>query len=229
VRHRGALFLVALLLGRAAGAAPSNGDWRFQVLLDGKPIGEHRFTLTTPIGDGTQRTLVSDAAFAVRFLGVTVYRYRHHATESWRGDCLASLDAATDDDGKALAVQSRQDGESYRISVPNGVARATGCVMSYAYWNPALRTQTRLLNAQTGAIDAVRIERVDGAGKNSPPVGAPAADATRLRITGGGRTVDVWLGPDGDWLGLDATVAGGRQLAYRLPSSFPISPMQVHP
>jgi hypothetical protein len=28
--------------------------------------------------------------------------------------------------------------------------------------------------------------------------------------------VDVWYSADGDWVGLDSTVAGGRQLSYRL-------------
>jgi hypothetical protein len=45
--------------------------------------------------------------------------------------------------------------------------------------------------------------------------GLPTA-ATRWRITGPAQPIDVWYSLQGDWVGLDSTVAGGRQLSYRL-------------
>jgi len=44
-------------------------SWSFRVLLDGKPIGQHQFRATDGAGE---RTLVSEAAFSVRLLGVTL-------------------------------------------------------------------------------------------------------------------------------------------------------------
>ena len=54
------------------------------------------------------------------------------------------------------------------------------CPMSYAYWNPALVRQQRLLNPQTGEFDEVRVERLpDGV----IPVNGRDVEATRWRLT----------------------------------------------
>ena len=140
--------------------APRSGEWDFQVRLDGKPIGEHRFRLE-PDGDGSR--LTSEARFDVKLLGFTVYRYRHRAVEHWRSGCLASLLSQTDDDGKPSHVQlaAAGGGESGAMRVDSAApSPLDGCMMSFAYWNPAMRVQTRLLNAQTGQVEAVHIEPI---------------------------------------------------------------------
>ena len=189
----------ALVLGLlcAIGSGAHGAEWNFRALLDDRPIGTHRFSLS---GQGDERTLLSEARFAVKFLGITAYRYRHNATEHWRGDCLSELTASTDDDGKASKVHL-------------DAAALKGCVMSFAYWNPLIQTQTRLLNAQTGQFENVRIERI---GEGMLPVrGAPTA-ATRWRITGPAQPIELWYSTQGDWIGLDSIVGSGRKLSYRL-------------
>jgi Family of unknown function (DUF6134) len=180
-------------------ASLANGEWNFRASLDGRPIGEHRFILSN---EGADRQVTSEARFAVKFFGITAYRYHHRATERWRGDCLESLTATTDDDGKPSSV---------RLSA--GDQRLQGCVMSFAYWNPAIQTQSHLLNAQTGQYEPVQVER---AGSGSIDVHGQAVAATRFRIQGPAQPIDVWYSAAGDWIGLDSTVAGGRKLSYRL-------------
>ena len=87
--------------------------------------------------------------------------------------------------------------------------------MTYAYWNPAMRSQSRLLNPQTGKVDAVKVERV---GPGRIAVHGADVDAVDWRITGGESPVDVWISAQGDWVGLDSVVSGGKhKLSYRLP------------
>ena len=191
-----ALALVAAF-GCAFNAAAHATEWNFLALLDGKAIGTHRFNLSD---DGNGRTLLSEARFAVRFLGITAYRYRHNATEHWRGDCLSELSSTTDDDGKPV-----------KVHLDN--AALTGCSMSFAYWNPQIRSATRLVNAQTGQFENVQIER---AGEGTVKVRGLPTSATRWRISGPAQPIDVWYSAQGDWVGLDSTVAGGRKLSYRL-------------
>jgi hypothetical protein len=202
----------------------SGGAWDFAVTLDGKPIGEHRFRLTaaatSSAATGDQRQLVSQARFVVKVLGITAYRYDHRAVEQWQGDCLRSLASETDDDGRAQRVQAQGDAQGLRVEAGSGAGGGSsertlpGCVMSFAYWNPAIRQTTRLLNAQTGVAEKVRVERVDEAvidvhGRPTP--------ATRWRISGVAAPIDVWYAADdGAWVGLDSTLAGGRRLSYRL-------------
>jgi hypothetical protein len=189
-----ALVLSALCLCSAAANAT---EWNFRALLDNKPIGSHRFVVNA---EGDARTLLSEARFAVKFLGITAYRYQHTATERWRGDCLNEISASTDDDGKAIKVHL-------------DAADLKGCAMSFAYWNPLIQTQTRLLNAQTGQFESVQVSRI---GPGTLNVRGTPTPATRWRITGPANPIDVWYSPQGDWVGLDSTVAGGRKLSYRL-------------
>lgn len=181
----------------------------FEVTLDGRPIGTHRFTLGGP---PQARTVRSEADFTVKLLGLTVYRYLHRADGTWRGDCLDTLDAQTDDDGKASRVQARATGDTLQVNGPAGALQLPGCVMDYAYWHPAMRQQTQLLNVQTGRYDAVRIRRMDGA---TLDVRGQPQRAERWRIEGPEQPLDVWYTPGGEWIGLDSTVGGGRQLRYR--------------
>lgn len=106
-------------------------------------------------------------------------------------------------------------GDSGRLDVTvNSASRSlSGCTMTFAYWNPALRLQTRLLNPQSGADESVRVRRLgDGA---LDVRGEPVA-AQHWRIEGPAAPLDVWYSVQGDWIGLDAVVAGGRRFSYRL-------------
>lgn len=195
----------------AAAGAAEEGDWTFRVFLDDKPIGEHRFQVRTLAG---QTRVSSDARFDVSFLGITAYRYRHQASESWRGGCLFQLTASTDDDGTTSQVRWQSPGDRVAIDIAAGAEAVDGCLMSFAYWHPALRAQKRLLNAQTGQVEAVQVVRLP---ETRVQVRGGTMTAVGLRVSGATRPVDVWYSADGDWIGLDAVVGGGRRLSYRLP------------
>ena len=192
-----------------AGAHAASYD--FQASLDGKPMGTHRFVVD---GDAAARTVESEASFDVRFLGIKAYSYRHHASERWQGDCLRSLEASTDDDGRKTAVRAERAADATHVTVGDQVRDDPGCIMTFAYWNPALRGQSRLLNPQTGKLEAVHIEQLaDG----TIPVGGKPVAATHWRIEGAESPVDVWYAADGAWIGLDSVVGGKHRLSYRLP------------
>jgi hypothetical protein len=189
--------LLALVAAASAGAQ----TWDFTASLDGKPIGTHRFVVSGP---AVAREVSSTAKFDVKLLGITVYRYRHEAQERWQGDCLQQLKSSTDDDGKPVQVDEQRSGSD-------------DCLMSFAYWHPALHTQTRLLNPQTGKVEEVRFERLPPA-----PLQVQGRDvqATRWRLVATTpktkQDLTLWLDPaDGRWIGLDAQVKG-RLLTYRL-------------
>lgn len=191
------LALLTLLL--AAAASVHARTLQFEVLLDDQPVGEHRFELT-PDGDGLR--LRSEARMTVRVLGIPLYRYRHTADERWSGGCLRSLEATTDDNGKVTQVSRPHPGP---LPQAGEGANAKECLMTFAYWNPAILRQSRLLNPQTGEVEAVRIERI---GDGDQPV--------RWRIHTRTNPVDLLLSASGEWIGLDSTLAGGKRLAYRL-------------
>ena len=208
--------------------------WDFEVRLDGKPIGTHRFVVE---GEPGARTVRSLARFDVKLLGLTVFRYRHEASERWRGDCLQAIQSRTDDDGKPVEVNKTFNARGPSTTSPSSQAPSTSasasasavaesdCLMSYAYWHPALVRRQRLLNPQTGEVDEVRIERLPDA---SLAVAGREVEAMRWRLTAtppaaAGKPAQrqqltLWRDrSDGRWIGLDAVVKGGRVLSYRLP------------
>ncbi len=213
--------LVAVVILGMAGVAAHAADeaakastrvYAFKAFLDDKPIGEHRFTVAT---EGGHRKVTSEADFAVKFIGITAYHYHHHADEQWAGECLSGLASSTDDDGKPASVKLVKAGDANEITTNAGRKSEPGCLMTYAYWNPAMREQTRLLNPQTGRVDSVKVEKVGGG--NIPVAGQDMA-ATDWRISGGESPIDVWISEQGDWIGLDSMVSNGRhKLSYRLP------------
>lgn len=209
---RATLVLAAVAGGPASAetATPPLRTWDFRVLLDGKPIGTHRFSVGA---DGDATTVSGEASFAVKVLGFTAYRYAHEASERWRGSCLTGLVAKTDDNGRKSAVRIEPRDDRLMVSSPAGTRPVEGCVMSFAYWNPAIRTQTRLLNAQTGNLEAVSVQRIDDA---LIEVRGKPVTARRYRILGPAQPIDVWYTAEGEWIGLDARVDGRQQLSYRL-------------
>jgi hypothetical protein len=209
------LAMLAMTLPSASAVEPTS--WNFSVLLDGRPVGTHRFELAA--AEGNARSLKSDARFEVKILGFTAYRYRHQADEVWNGDCLASINANTDDDGAVTTVTGAASGAGFEVSSRTGKAKsqasAQECLLPFAYWNPThLAAQRRLLDQGTGRIEAVSIATL---GASTIPVRGNSTSVTGLRITGLKHPIDVWYAAGNRWVGLDTTVEGGRKLTYRLP------------
>jgi hypothetical protein len=184
--------------------------FEFDVNLDRRPIGMHRFTVSRE-DDGTAN-IRSIATFDVRFLGISAYRYRHQATESWRGECLATIEATTDDNGRGLRVTGLQREGRFVLEQPAATAMP-GCLSAYAYWNRDLLLRQRaLLNPQTGKLDALRVESV---GRETLQVKGQPIAADRYRLHAAQNVIDLWYSLRGEWLRLESTT-GSRRLIYRL-------------
>jgi len=184
----------------------------FDVNLDKRPIGTHRFTVSREADAATR--IHSDASFDVRFLGIVAYRYRHQATEQWRGDCLAAIDASTNDNGRSLQASGLQRDGGFQLQQPSAAA-LPGCLSAYAYWNRDLLLRQRaLLNPQTGKLDALRVESM---GRETLEVRGQQVPAERYRLHAAQNVIDLWYSPRGDWLRLESAT-GSRRLVYRLKS-----------
>jgi hypothetical protein len=96
----------------------------------------------------------------------------------------------------------------------NKTERLSGCVMSFAYWNPDIRKQAQLINPQTGLLESVSFQSNGRVPWGSSGKTLEAQQWTLQTPTG---PILLWYGPAGEWLGLEATVAGQRKLQYKLP------------
>jgi hypothetical protein len=208
------------LTGPAAAFAPAQADaaWRFRVYLDDKEIGYHDFFLDKRGLDegGEVHQLLSVAKFEYRVLGLRLYHYEHENVETWSGGCLQSIASQTDANGQPYAVEGQAEPTAsggFRVRSSAGEETLPGCVMTFAYWNPAFLQQDRLLNTQTGEFHEVEV---------SPPVretlllrGEPR-EAWRYRVAAEGLRLDLWYSAEREWLALESEVKSGRTLRYEL-------------
>jgi hypothetical protein len=201
------------LLLLALGITPAQAEtraWNFRVFLDEREIGYHHFTLR---GQEPERELKSEARFNVELLFFTAYRYAHDATERWRGNCLADLKAQTDDNGQRYRLEAARVGERLVVARNQGRVDLQGCVMTFAYWNPQMLSQGRLLNAQTGEYVDVTVTPI---GEETLRVRGQRVTARRYALRGPNLAIDLWYSPTNDWLALESTTDGGRRLRYQI-------------
>jgi len=202
-----------------AGAAWPGDErrWTFRVLLDGRDIGSHEFRV---VGDGAVQRVAIEARFDVKILFFNAYSYRHTNVETWRDGCLVGIEASTDDNGERLEVSGRVGENGFELA-NSGEAEAYDdrCVRSFAYWNPAILTAGRLLNAQTGELVDVAVDEL---GMDEVRAGERLIPAVRYRMRMEDGSIDLWYHRDsGEWLALEAPTEGGRLLRYE-PVGLPV-------
>lgn len=206
----GALLAGILLSASAAPMRAYAGDWNFQVLLDGKPIGSHHFQVTE---QGMATSVLSEADFRVSVLAVPFYRYRHVSHESFQGDCLQSLEASTSENGVNQDVRGSASDSAFVVTTPQGVTRLPACVMTFDYWNPRILQQSRLLNPQTGAYLPVVVTHL---GSEVLSVGGNSDTAETYLISADTMKIKLWYSADGRWLALESPTPDGRLMRYQL-------------
>jgi hypothetical protein len=205
--------LAAAMCGLVPVAALAGNTWDFRVFLEDKEIGTHRFDLLDK--GGGQRELISQARMAVKVLFVTAYTYDHHDVEHWNGDCLSKLTSKTDDNGDQYQVDVQREGDATVVQTRDGSRKLGDCVLTFAYWNPAMLKQTRLLNSQDGEHVEVKIT---DAGADPIVVRGVKTAARRyeLRSTNNKLSIDLWYSPNDEWLALESKTERGQKLIYKL-------------
>ncbi len=211
--HRFVLSLVCLLILPTAIAAPSTDDvasWDFDVYLDDKKIGKHRFDIATI--DGI-REVNSVADFDYKFLFVSVYQYQHRAAERWTENCLLALDASTNANGDRVEVTGQRSANSFVIERDENRAKLPDCVMTFAYWNSDFLNERQLLNPQTGEFIDIQ---VDAVGDEMLEVRGTKVAAKRYRLTAYETDLTLWYSDNEEWLALESVAKGGRTIRYEL-------------
>jgi hypothetical protein len=205
--------LAATLCGLVPIAALAGNTWDFRVFLDDKEIGTHRFDLLDK--GGGDRQLISQARMAVKILFVNAYTYDHHDVEDWSGDCLSKLTSKTDDNGDKYQVDVQRQAAATVVKTRDGAKTLGDCVLTFAYWNPAMLKQTRLLNSQDGEHVEVKIT---DAGADPIMVRGVKTPARRyeLRSTNQKLSIDLWYSPTDEWLALESKTERGQKLIYKL-------------
>jgi hypothetical protein len=205
---RRCLFALLLLGLPAVAHAAEVREWRFDVLLEDRPIGSQVFRLTE---DGPDAQMDIEASFDVKILFFNAYSYRHQNQEVWQNDCLLSIRSTTDDNGKPFRVRGERESEGFVVDTGKVREILPSCVRSFAYWNPAYLRSANLLNSQTGEYEPVR---VTDAGGDVLEFRGTQTKARRVSLKGPEFDIVLWYSSANDWLALESSSKGGRRLRY---------------
>lgn len=213
-------FLIVLLLCQFAAAfasvepsdkgASGATTLEFDVYLNDKKVGKHLFRV---LESGGEKQVQSDARFNYKILFITAYQYEHRAAEHWSGNCLTEIDADTNANGERLKISGAQGETGFVVQQGSAPVELPRCVMTFAYWNPEILEQHKLLNPQTGEYVDIRVEELGDEILNVR--GKPVA-ATRYRIAASDVDLTIWYSADNEWLALESMAKGGQIIRYEL-------------
>jgi hypothetical protein len=196
---------------------PRDGTIHFAVFRKGEQIGTHKLAFQEK-GDRLQVTV--DADLKVQLVFVTVYRYRHQATELWAGDRMVAFESATRQNGKQWTVDAHVAGDDTLLVKSNDQQRVLPDTLPpTSYWRPEMMGTSRWFNTQFGSpidvnIDPRGVEQVEAVGKS--------VTAHRYKVTGvvaeTGKPVDLdlWYGENGELVKLQfVAVADGSLIEFK--------------
>ena len=191
--------------------------WRFQVEIDDRVVGNHEFLVTS---SHNVQKISSNARFNVKLLFVTVFDYVHTNTEQWQSNCLDQIESETKMNRKNFAVSGQRQEDNFVASTADEYSLLPACIQTFAYWNPSILQADKLMNAQTGKLENVRIQAL---GQEPFEVAGRQVTAEKYRIALDKGHIDVWYrSGDPVWLGLQTLTGDGNLVRY-VPLQTPLS------
>jgi hypothetical protein len=163
----------------------------FSVLVDGKPCGTYRMTITRK--DEHTLTMSCQAEVRVKVALITAYRYSYNGVEVWKDGRLQSLQSACNDDGKRSVVTATLDGKRLRVKVNGQEGDVRPDVWLTTFWSlPDARQRSGaipLLDADTGRYMDGQIQFV---GTSTVHAAGQALTCSHYRVTSQSPH-DVWF------------------------------------
>ena len=184
-------------------------EWSFDVILNDEIIGKHTFKQV----DNASHSL---AKFKFKFMFMNII-YEHESKETWTENCLKSIESKTNDDGDLFNVSGAKINGKLTVS-SNGIEKSLPeCIMTFAYWNPKILGQKKLMNSQDAewldvVIKSIGIEEKNVRGREI------ATEHYTIQANKDGDEVfiiDVWYDENMSLMGLKSPTPIG-DLIYKL-------------
>ena len=192
----------------AALPVPATQRTDFRVVRNGSVIGRHLLTFTS---DGPRLVVDVAVTLAVGFGPITLYRYRHTATETWQGDRVVAFRAETNDDGAISTVTMRAQGDALMVeSSRAGRYVAPPGAMPATHWNRRM-LDAPFINTQTGEVMRPSIR---SAGQEALPW-AQQRRGERL-VLSGDVDLETWYDTTPTWIGLRFKGSDGSAIQYEV-------------
>jgi hypothetical protein len=180
----------------------------FAVWRNKTEIGRHSLTFS---GGDKDFVVAIDAVMSVGLGPITVFKYHHQATETWRDGAFASLQSHTLSNGKAEQVAAVRGPGGVMVKTLTGSHLLPATAMPLTHWSPRA-LQEPLFNPQTGAAMREAVARQPG--QTARLADGRAVPATRYTLSGEADIVD-WYDMGGTWVALHGKAPDGSWLDYR--------------
>lgn len=184
-----------LLLAPAPALAAAPGKLTFAVFRNGTKVGEHQVTIAA---DGDAVTASTEVAMTVKVGPVPVFKYRHRATEKWRGTQFVSIETFTDSNGKKQHVLAQSGPGAVTIDGPAGMIKTAANAAPLSHWNQTSFSRP-MFNQQEGKVLKVTATKM-------------AANHWAVR---GEAEIDDWYDAAGQWQALKGKLEDGSTMEYR--------------
>jgi hypothetical protein len=183
-------------------------EWNFDAVLNDKVIGQHTFIYEN------EKT-ISNANFKFEYLFMD-FIYQHKSTETWQEGCLKTISSKTDDDGDLYEVSGHIGTDRFLVTTNNKTTELPSCVMTFAYGNPKILEQKKLMNSQSGEYLDVDIQFIRE--ENHIVKGEDIlTDLWRIEanIDDGDLLIHLWYDKNMNWVSLKSQTPIGDML-YKL-------------
>ena len=186
-------------------------EWAFNVYLDKSKIGTHTFTLN-------DNTLTSKAKFNVKVLFIEAYKYDHTSKEQWQNDCLTNIEVNTIEDKITTNVKGKKVTSGFEISDGKTSQILPECVMTFAYWNPKILDQSKLLNPQNAEYLDTTFTKL---GTAKIDVKGKPTETTHYKLSGALNgvkklNIELWYNQNNEWVALKSVTPEGYNIIYKL-------------
>ena len=187
-------------------------EWAFDVFLDKSKIGKHTFILDQ------NKQLTSRAKFNVKVLFIEAYSYNHTAKEQWKEDCLVGLQANTTENKVVTNVKGTVKDAGFEVTNGKTTQTLPACSMTFAYWNPKILTQSKLLNPQNAEYLDTQFENL---GQETITVKGKPVETKHYKLKGNlnGQNklnIELWYNLKNEWVALKSITPEGYTINYKL-------------
>lgn len=190
----------------AALPIPASRQLLFDVKRNGKKVGQHRLRFE-PTPDGLK--VLVDVTMKIGIGPITLFNYKHNATELWRGDEWQSVEAVTVQNGKRMLVTARKQANGVAVDGPKGKFTAPVNTTAATHWNRRM-LDGPFLNTQTGEVQKPKIARM---GEMTIPARGGPIRAERYAMTGEVE-LDTFYDAGPTWAGLKFKGPDGSAFTY---------------
>ena len=194
--------LIICLLALIFSNLSSAKEWVFDAILNDEIVGQHSF-----IYDDDKT--ISKANFKFEFL-LMDFLYQHYSEETWDKNCLKSISSKTNDDGDLYQVTGQVVADGFFVTFNQKSTLLPQCIMTFAYGNPEILNQKKLMNSQNGEFLDVEVKLL---GEENFILRGKKILTNLWQISAesnnGDMLIHLWYDKDMQWVGLKTSTPIG--------------------